>query len=104
MANKVANADNRLYQHLINLKRHLMKCRDCRGALKGNDPHSMCPEALMYVIGAAKQYDITVQLRIDAHNGMQATVFPCPKLSAHGQAYELTALPVVVIGSQDRLF
>lgn len=103
VANTLASSDNRLYENLIGLKRHLMICKQCRPAIKGNDPYAMCKLGITFVMMAAKHYDVLVSLRISAHNSDTRTVFSCPRLSAHGKTYELTAVPVVVVGYQDRL-
>lgn len=97
------NADNRLYVLLIGLKRHLAQCPECKISSRTSDAEQMCGVGVRFVIEAAKQYNAIIPLRIKARNSTDHTVFPCPKPSAHGKTYELTALPVVVIGTQDRL-
>lgn len=104
MSRSIVNTDNRLYDSLIQLKRHLLSCRDCRVARKSNLPQDMCNAGIRLVWEVAGYYDVIISLRIEAHNNPGQTVFPCPKLSAHGKSYELTAVPLAVTGVMDRLF
>ena len=104
MANVAANRDNKLYELLILLKRHLHSCKLCRGAMKTNNPYDMCREGIDAVLDAAIVYDSVIGIRISARNSDQQTVFPCPRPSLHGKTYELTAIPCVVTGYQDKMF
>jgi hypothetical protein len=103
MANKVSNADNRLYDRLIKLKTHLRSCKVCHAARKTSDPKMMCTFGMTLVLSVADSYDSIIGLRVSAHGSDKVTVFPCPKPSVHGKTFELTAIPVVVVGYQDRL-
>lgn len=104
MSRKLTNADNRLYETLINLKRHLGSCAPCRVARKGDDPYMMCRMGIEMVVRAASFYDVLISLRVEARNSDDTTVYPCPSIRAHGRTYEMTAMPVVVIGYQGKLF
>lgn len=98
-----ANQDRNLFDSMIELKRHLRSCRDCIAARKAADEYRMCRTGLRLTLKAADRYDLLISLRRQAFASKQDTVFACPATSAHGKAYELTALPLHVTGIQDRL-
>lgn len=98
------SSDNKLFDSLILLKRHLNECAACRAARKCNDPHMMCSSGIAMVMHCMTYYDTIIALRIQSRNASGEYVYPCPSLRAHGKTYELTALPVAVVGVQDRLF
>lgn len=104
MARRSVRSENQLYDVLISLKRHLGSCAVCRYAMRSHDASMVCSVTTEMILTAAKSYDAIVGLRIAARNSDISTVYPCPKLTAHGKLYELTAVPVVVTGYQDRLF
>ena len=99
-----ASSDNKLFDTLILLKRHLNSCAECRAAKKCNDPYMMCKSGIAMVLATMTYYDVIIALRIQAKESASEHVFPCPSLRAHGKTYELTALPVMTLGVQDRLF
>ena len=98
-----ANSDARLFDAMIELKRHLRSCKPCISARKAADEYAMCRTGLRLTLKAADRYDLLISLRRQAFASRQDTVFACPATSAHGKAYELTALPLHVTGVQDRL-
>ena len=102
MASNV-NADSRLADAMITLKRHLRSCRQCQAAIKAHDPLFMCDPGVFQVLRAAERYDGLISLRTKAFKDKQGTVIACPDPSAHGLSYSLTALPRHVNGIQDRL-
>jgi hypothetical protein len=99
----VANADQKTFDRLITLKRHLRSCRQCANARKAADPYMMCQLGLTLTLNAADSYDGLIKLRAAAFRNRAGTVIACPDASKHGQAYALTALPLHVTGIQDRL-
>lgn len=103
MDRKTAGSDNRLYDLLIDLKRHLATCKDCKASVKCDDPYMMCKTGITMVMQSAKFYDLIIKLRVKSSNSGSVTCFPCPSLRAHGKSFELTALPVYVTGIQDRM-
>lgn len=99
-----ASSDNKLYDLLILLKRHLNECAACRAARKCNDPYMMCKTGITFVLSTMTHYDTVIALRLNARAAEGTYVYPCPSPRAHGKTHELTALPVMVVGVQDRLF
>lgn len=99
-----ASSDNKLFDVLILLKRHLNECAACRAARKCNDPYMMCSSGIEMVMATMTYYDTIIALRIQAKASTEQHIYPCPSLRAHGKTYELTALPVMTVGVQDRLF
>jgi hypothetical protein len=99
-----ANKDKALFDAMIVLKRHLRSCKPCTAARKAGDPYMMCREGLTKTLMAADRYDHLISLRIKALKDKAGTVFACPDLSKHGEAYALTALPLHVTGIQERMF
>lgn len=98
-----ANVDNALYTTLMDLKRHIARCPSCRLYEKTDDPVLLCKQGIRLVVTAAKQYDKIPSIRIRLRNSKEPYVYPCPSIRAHGKTYELSAIPVIVVGHQDRL-
>jgi hypothetical protein len=104
MAKLDANADNRLADLLLELKRHLKSCRGCQGAMKTRDRTLLCDHSIGLILTAAWQYDHVIPRRIKAKRGSDPHVFACPDPSAHGKANSLTAEPLIVCGIETTLF
>lgn len=104
MAARAVNSDNKLYDLLVELKRHLRSCNECHMARKVDDPYLMCRQGIFLVLRAASHYDFIVKMRIEARRDGVPVIYPCPEPSVHGKSYEQTAIPVVVVGYQDRMF
>jgi len=96
--------DQRLYDDLLNLKRHLRTCKDCMAALKTVDPYMMCRAGLLMTLRAAQGYDSVIRLRVAAHSHGNGHVFACPDLSKHGKPYSITAPALHVTAIQDGMF
>lgn len=96
--------DQKLYDTLIDLKRHLRTCRDCLAAQKSNDAYMMCRTGMLLTLQAAKDYDSVIRLRIAAHSNPDGHVFACPDLSKHGKPYSITAPALHVTAVQDGMF
>lgn len=103
MAARHVNSDNKLYDHLVQIKRHLRTCRKCTSAIKADNETAMCHDMYRLMFDSIKFYDTLISLRVAARNSRKPITYPCPKLSAHGKSFELTAVPVVVVGYQDSL-
>lgn len=98
-----SNRDERLYDTLLVLKRHLRTCKDCMAAIKATDPYMMCRQGMMQTLKAALGYDDVIRLRVKAHNNSGGHVFACPDLTKHGKSYALTAPALHVTAVQDTL-
>lgn len=98
------NKDQRLYDAMILLKRHLRSCKECASARKSADESRLCIPGARLTLRAADRYDHLIALRTKAFANRDGTVFPCPDLSKHGKSYELTAVPLHVTGIQDGLW
>lgn len=98
------NRDNLLAVRLLSLKRHLMTCRPCKGAISASDPFGMCDSALRDIVFIATKWDANVPKRLATRRRGDDLLFLCPDLNAHGAAYAATAEPVTVVTTQDALF
>lgn len=98
------SADDKLVDSITTLRRHLKSCKRCHSAIKANAPDGLCQIGALMTLSAATRFDSVIRLRIQAHNTPGHVIFACPKLSAHGKAYELTAEPYQAVAIQDRLF
>lgn len=96
--------DQRLYDTLTDLKRHLRTCKDCMAARKAVDPYMMCRVGILLVLKAADGYDSVIKLRIAAHSDRNGHVFACPDLAKHGKPYAITAPALHVTAVQDGMF
>lgn len=98
------NADDGLYSTLLDLKRHLASCRDCRMAIRASWPEGMCINGMRLTLSVATRYDKVIDLRITARRSGERYVIPCPDAGKHGKSYAITATPVLVAGEQTALF
>lgn len=94
---------DKLFDALIDLKRHLRTCRQCVAAKKASDPTAMCRDGIFFTFKAAMGYDDVIRLRTKAYGNPGGTVFACPDVTKHGKAYALTAPAMLVTGVQDTL-
>ena len=104
MAGKTVNSDGKVSELLLELKRHLMACRNCQAAVKARDQSALCQHTTGLVISIALRYDTVIPRRIAAKRGTDRHVFSCPDLSAHGATYPLIAEPLIVAGIESPLF
>jgi hypothetical protein len=104
MAQRDVNADNRLADLLLELKRHLRTCTHCQGAIKTRDRYHLCDHTIGLILTAALRYDRVIPRRIEAKRRGDPHVFACPDISAHGKSYALTAEPMIVVGFESTLF
>ena len=99
-----SNKDQKLYDALLDLKRHLRTCKDCIASIKAVDPYMMCRSGMLMTLNAAKGYDDVIRLRVQAHARPGGHVFACPDLTKHGKSYAITAPALHVTSTQDALF
>lgn len=100
----MASRDQKLYDALIDLKRHMRSCQPCVAAKKSRDPSMMCNQGLSLTGKAAFSYDDVIRLKVAAHNHPGHTIYACPDLTKHGKVYQLTATAFLVTAAQDALF
>lgn len=98
------NRDNALSVLLLDLRRHLMTCDQCRAAIKCNDDALLCARTGLMILGIAKRWDANIPGRLAARRGNQRWIYPCPSPVAHGSAYALTAEACYVTSTVDALF
>ncbi len=89
---------------LLELRRHLGSCKNCRNAMKAHDADAMCKWARERIVHIAARWDANIGIRLQVRRGGDPLVFPCPDVHKHGEAYALAAEPVTITGVQDRLF
>lgn len=98
------SADAKLFDNLVELKRHLKICKQCMAAFKAREPFMMCYDGAFRVLEAAIGYDKVVKLRIQAHNTPSGYIIACPDPGKHGKVYALTAPALQVTGVQETIF
>lgn len=98
------NSHERLKSHLGQLRRHLLKCYDCRGALATGLNGRLCVTGALLVLESAREFNGVLELRRKANALGEGVIHACPDLSKHGEAYALTAIPFHVTGVQGELF
>ena len=98
------NANDRLVSYLGQLRRHLLKCHDCKGALCAGLDGSLCTVGTLLVLESAREFNGVLELRRKASSMGVGIIHACPDLSKHGEAYALTAIPFTATGVQGELF
>jgi len=96
--------DDRLFNYFTLLRRHLIKCDQCKGARKALIPENMCREGRQLTLSAADEFDIVIELRRKALSSHGGLIYACPDLAAHGKAYAIAAELFAVKGVQGELF
>lgn len=86
------------------LRRHMVTCAQCRGAVKAGSTAEMCLRGMRCVVNAAHEFDAILDIKREAHRKNDGFVYPCPDVSVHGQAYALAAQPHYAVGVQTGLF
>lgn len=104
MAKVSANRNNLLAVRLLQVRRHLVTCYGCRGAINGNDFDSLCDTTKSDMMFIVQKWDSNIADRLAAVKDGGGLVFACPDPNAHGAAYAATAEPVTIIASQPKLF
>lgn len=98
------NKNNNLCVLLLDLRRHLASCAECRGAMGANDYAGMCDHSKRRIIDIARRWDANITGRLTARRKGDRIQFLCPNPGVHGSAYALTAEAVEVTAIQDALF
>lgn len=98
------NRDERLNDFLVKLRRHLLKCYECRGAMEVGTSGVLCKIGALLTVSAAREFTSVIELRRKANASGQSFIHACPDLSKHGQSYALTAPMFVAVGVQEELF
>lgn len=99
-----ANSDNRVADILSELRHHFKYCRQCQSAYKTLDYDVMCARTKRLIMDSALAIANVIPRRIKAKRDGTKVFYACPDLSAHSQAYRVTAEPLVAVGIQDSLF
>jgi len=104
MAKVSVNRNNLLAVRLLQLRRHLVTCRQCHGMIKALDYAGLCDSTKADILFIAQKWDSNIPGRITGSNSKDGLVFLCPDPNAHGAAYAATAEAVAVTSIQDSLF
>lgn len=95
---------DRWFNHMNLLRRHMISCTQCKGAVKAGSTAGMCLRGMRLTVSAAHEFDAILEVKRLAHKRDDGFIYPCPDVSAHGQAYALAAQPHYAIGVQEGLF
>ena len=96
------NGRERLISYMAELRRHLLKCYTCKGALKSGTP--LCDVGARLTVSAASEFNSVIELRRKAMARGDGTMVACPDLSRHGESYALTAPLFYVTAVKEELF
>lgn len=91
-------------QAVINLRSHLLKCYTCRGSFEIDNPYGACEHGITYAVRVAQTCNQLLETKRKAVSTINGHVYACPDVSAHGEAYALTAEPLSVVAAQEGLF
>lgn len=92
------------FKHMNLLRRHMLKCPDCRGAIASWSVHKMCLTGARLVVSAAAEFDAVLDIKKQAHSHPGGWVYACPDIAVHGECAALSAQPLTVTGRQGALF
>jgi len=98
------NSSERLVSYMTQLRRHLLKCHDCKGAMSVGPSGTLCRNGQILTLSAAREFNGVIELRRKALRSGDGLIHACPDLSKHGEAYALTARLFSVHGVQEELF
>jgi hypothetical protein len=96
--------EDRWFLCMTLLRRHMLKCAQCKGAVKAGTTASMCLRGMRLTVNAAHEFDAILDLKKAAHQRNDGFFYPCPDVSVHGKAYALAAQPHYGRGVQTGLF
>lgn len=102
MASKAA--ENRWFAYMTMLRRHMISCAQCKGAVKAGSPEVMCVKGMRLTTSAAHEFNAILDLKREVHKRNDGFFYPCPDVSKHGEAYALAAHPHYGAGVQLGLF
>lgn len=89
---------------IVNLRAHMLKCYACRATIGGGEPEPPCVKGWAMCVEVTRTCAKLLEQKRMAVNTINGYVYVCPDLSAHGEAYALTAQPLSVTGVQTELF
>lgn len=95
---------DRWFRYMTLLRRHMIKCAQCKGAVKAGSTSGMCLRGMRYCVQAAHEFDAILEVKKSAHQRDDGFIYPCPDVSVHGDAYALAAQPHYATGVQEGLF
>lgn len=98
------NLDNLLCVMLLELRKHLNKCRLCSAALEANQFDMVCEPTKRMIVNIGRKWDRLIPDRLVARRGDKSHIYPCPDIGKHGKAYAMTAEIVYVEGIETPLF
>lgn len=98
------NRSNLLAVKLMELRRHLVTCDACHGAIKSKAYELLCDMTKMAILDIAVKWDSNIAGRLAAKKSGNPLQFLCPDPNMHGAAYAATAEAVTVTSIQDGLF
>lgn len=96
--------DDKLNGYFIKLRRHLLKCEQCKGARKALIPDHMCRDGRQLTLSAADEFDFLIEMKSKALKHDGGLIYACPDISQHGKSYSLTAELFSVVGITQGLF
>lgn len=98
------NRSNLLAVKLMELRRHLMTCDACHGAMKSKAHELLCESTMKAILDIAMKWDGNIPGRLASRKDGGKLQFLCPDPNAHGAAYAAVAEAVTVTSIQDGLF
>jgi hypothetical protein len=96
------NSSERLVNYMTELRKHLLACYNCKGAMSARDGARMCTTGSILTTSAAREFNSVIEMR--RHAISDGKIYACPDLSKHGIAYQMTAMLFTVEGVQGELF
>ena len=96
--------EDRWFNCMTMLRRHMISCAKCKGAVKAGSTAGMCLRGMRLTVNAAHEFDAILDVKREAHKRNDGFIYPCPDVSVHGQAYALAAQPHYATGIQAGLF
>jgi hypothetical protein len=97
-------SDQHLFSTMLDIKRHLITCKQCREAYRAGYADDICATMRLMVLDAVSGYDRVVGLRQAAIKSGKQIAWPCPRPAEHGSAYAQAVTPMIVLGIQEALF
>lgn len=91
-------------QAVVKMRSHLIKCYACRFDFGENEPNPTCFTGLKLAVEVVRTADRLLEAKRKAVSTINGHVYACPDISAHGEAYAMTAEPLSVVAMQDGLF
>lgn len=96
--------DDKLFGRLTALRRHLVKCTQCRDARSALNVDHMCLDGKGLTLAAADEFDIIIELKRRMRELGDGVFYPCPDPAAHGRSHAMTVRPYHAVAVQDGLW